>query len=404
MSGTGRRVEAAVRPELLVWARESAGLDLEEAARKVRVTPERLASWEAGERRPTVRQLRELGRVYRRPLAVFYLPGPPRSFQAMHDFRRLPGEVAGGVSPQLRLEIRRARSRREIMVDLLRKRTEAPSPFTGSASLSEDPEIAGARARALLGLSMDEQRSFRTPHAALSGWRAALERAGVLVFQAQGVELEEMRGFSISAETLPVIVANIKDSPHGRIFTILHELAHLMVHQEGLCDLSEHASIPSDERSVEVWCNHVAGATLLPSDALLTDDLVASHVSSQSWDDDELGVLSSRYQVSMEAALRRLLILGRTTRTFYEDRRARLGQPGGPSRARRALRDSGFAPPDRLAVATAGHRFVRLVLDSYYAERITSSDLSEYLGVRLKHIPRIEAAVFGQPASGPAPA
>ena len=94
MPASSKRVHAAVKPTLLVWARESAGLEIDEAARKLQVKPERLASWETGERRPTINQLRHLARVYRRPIAVFFLSKPPKKFKAMHDFRRLPGEIA----------------------------------------------------------------------------------------------------------------------------------------------------------------------------------------------------------------------------------------------------------------------------------------------------------------------
>ena len=93
------RVEALLKPELLPWARENARLTVEEAARKVQVKPERLESWEAGEKRPTIKQLRKLGKAYKRPLAVFCLPERARDFQPMHDFRRLPGQVAGLESP-----------------------------------------------------------------------------------------------------------------------------------------------------------------------------------------------------------------------------------------------------------------------------------------------------------------
>ena len=69
------RVEALVKPALLIWARQKTGLDLHEAAKKAAIRPERLQSWEAGETRPTVNQLRKLGQVYKRPLAIFYLAG-----------------------------------------------------------------------------------------------------------------------------------------------------------------------------------------------------------------------------------------------------------------------------------------------------------------------------------------
>jgi transcriptional regulator with XRE-family HTH domain len=71
-----RHTEAIVRPELLTWARRNVALSLEEAAKKVRVRPERLSSWENGQARPTINQLRNLANAYKRPVAVFYLPAP----------------------------------------------------------------------------------------------------------------------------------------------------------------------------------------------------------------------------------------------------------------------------------------------------------------------------------------
>ncbi len=55
---------------------------------------------------------------------------------------------------------------------------------------------------------------------------------------------------------------------------------------------------------------------------------------------------------------------------------------------------AGFVTPDRVAVSTAGPLFVRLVLNSYNQEKITSNDLSSFLEVRLKHVPKIARAVL----------
>jgi len=394
MPGTSKRIEAFVKPELLVWARESAALTIEEVARKIRVKPDRLESWEKGERRPTVKQLRKLGGVYKRPLAVFFLSQPPKKFQAMHDFRRLPGEVAGIESPKLRLEIRRARYRRHIAVDLFALRGQAPPSFEAEASLSEPPETVATRARKLLGVTYEMQSRWKTKYDALNTWRAALEDQGILVFQARDVGVSEMRGFSLTETPLPVLVANIKDSPRARVFTLLHEFVHLMLHEEGLCDLSEHASVPVEERKVEVFCNHVAGAILMPQQDLLGEPIVREHGRSAAWENEELISLTRRYQVSQEAMLRRLLVLDRTSQAFYKLKRREFLEAYRKRDEEKGR--EGFAPPDRLVVATAGPGFVRLVLDSYYNERITSSDLSDFLDVRLKHMPKIEAAVFGR--------
>lgn len=54
--------------ELLIWARESGGFTVNEAAKKANVKPEKLSGWESGESRPTINQLRKLASIYKRPL------------------------------------------------------------------------------------------------------------------------------------------------------------------------------------------------------------------------------------------------------------------------------------------------------------------------------------------------
>src|SRR5947209_395540 len=102
------RNEAFVKPELLAWAREDAGLTLEAAATRIGVKPDRLQACEQGVGRLTVIQLRALSNAYKRPLAFFYLPQPPPKTVTLRDFRRLPDEEVESESPKLRLEIRRA--------------------------------------------------------------------------------------------------------------------------------------------------------------------------------------------------------------------------------------------------------------------------------------------------------
>src|ERR1700755_2759554 len=100
-----RTAKALVKPELLIWARESANLSLDDAAAKTQLTLARLTEWEAGISRPTIAQLRTLGRVYHRPITIFYLPHPPKTFKAMHDYRRLVGTTIPSPSYELTYEV-----------------------------------------------------------------------------------------------------------------------------------------------------------------------------------------------------------------------------------------------------------------------------------------------------------
>jgi len=389
-------VRAIVKPELLLWAREDAGITPEVAAKRIPVKLEALLAWEddTSEKRPTVKQLRKLANIYKRPLAVFYLSEPPKTFQAMHDFRRLPGDWTQQESPELRQEIRRAHYRREVALALYAALGDKPPRFELTTSLGPDAEEPAAKIRRSLGIDWDRQSTWRQPYPALHAWRDAAESAGILVFQMSGVAVEEARGFSVGEHPLPVIAVNSKDAPRARIFSMLHEMTHLALRTTGLCNLHENPSDAKD-RAIEIYCNRVAGAALVPAKHLQATEVVRSHGDSPNWTETEIRSLSSLFSCSREVLVRRLLILGLTTESFYLAKRKQyaaefdsLAQPDGGK--------SAPIPVPVRTVSQVGKLFTRLVLDGYHQEKITSSDVSEYLGVRLKHMPRIELAVLGR--------
>jgi len=118
-----------------------------------------------------------------------------------------------------------------------------------------------------------------------------------------------------------VIAVNRKDALTRRTFSLLHELAHLMVRVSGVSDLEMNANRPPENQQIEVFCNHVAAAALMPSAALLAEPIVVARgTRSTSWNDFEIGELAKLYNVSREALLRRLLTFERTTADFYLER------------------------------------------------------------------------------------
>lgn len=383
-----QRPRALVTPEVLAWARREAGLDPELAARKLAVKPDRLAQWESGEDRPTIPQLLKLSEVYKRNPAVFYLPEAPGDALVVHDFRRLPDVGSAALSPGLRYEIRLATTRRNVLLNVMgadELGTRVPRIRIENA----DSEQAAGAIREHVGITLAEQKSWRRPDAGFQTWRAALERTGVLVFQTTRVDVKEMRGFSLVETRLPVILLNGGDAPAGRTFSLLHELCHLVLRDGGLCLPGDER--PGEGRGHEVLCNRVAGATLVPADSLLAEPIVRRAAGRQEWADEDLAALAREYAVSREVVLRRLLIVGRTTERFYREKRRQFAAEVG---AREAADEGGFVPPYRLALARMGRLYAKGVLESFYEGRVSASDLSRYLGLKLKHLPDFEAAVF----------
>ena len=391
-----KRVHAIINPRLLAWARKASGYKLEEVAKRIGVRPEKIRDWESGVSKPTVIQLRNIASVYKRPTATFYLPKPPEDIPEINDFRILPGGSPIEESPLLLLEVRLAYSRREVALELAEELEEPIIPFTDTASIADDVDLLADRVRRLLDVSLEKQFAWKSDYDALNGWKDAIEDLGVLIFQSSGIPVQIMRGFSISEKTFPVIVLNSKDSPRGRIFTLLHEIGHLFLHNAGLCNLREHRRSSSVEQRVEVFCNRLAGAVLVPEDRLLQEHLVRGKTRSWEWQDAELGDLADKYSVSKEVILRRLLITGKCAQSYYSIKRQEFIEEGKRIASRQT---TGFVPHWMKSVSNNGIAYAKMVLNAYYREIISASRLSDYLNVKLKHLASIEQRVFRFPRS-----
>ncbi len=384
-------VQALVKPELLVWARRNSGYDIETVARKVRVKPERMEMWELGEARPTINQLRNLARVYKRPIAVFYLPEPPRGFQAMNDFRTLPSQEQQAKSPELRLAIRQVRERREIAYELAENIAHRISPVPISADIRRDPERLGHEIRALLGVSLEDQYKWTSGRLSFNNWRSAFESSGILVFQIYDVAVNEVRGFSLSADPIPVIAVNVKDSYNGRIFTLFHELAHITIRDTGVCDLAE-LRFRSDEARVEEFCNQVAGAALAPIAAIRAQHPEGTRSAHADWPDEEIDTLSRQFGVSREALVRRLVFAGLAGEEFYRLKREQY--QAEYEKLSSSPKKSGRGPlPHIKTLSSLGNTFVNLVLQNFYTDNITASAVADYLDMKLGHLGKLESSL-----------
>jgi Zn-dependent peptidase ImmA (M78 family)/DNA-binding XRE family transcriptional regulator len=388
--------KALIKAELLGWARDRAKVTVEDAAKAANVTPETLKAWEAGDDTPTVSQLRDLAAKYHFPLAVFYLPKPPADFAPLRDFRRLPDVADRTISADLVRQIRSAHERRELALELHEDLDEPVKPFRLKASLADEPESVGKDVRTFLGVNDADQRKAAREDRAFDFWRRKVEEKDALVFVAsgaQGVQLEEMRGFVIARDQIPVIVINGRDySQGGKCYTLLHELAHVLLGESALTN--GDGGTPQDQK-IERFCDAVAAAALMPRDLMLSIPEVKP-AGKREWNDDELRILANAIGVSREAFLLRLVTLRRASWDFYMARRRKFKDEYEAAAALKAAAPKTPVPIKRsiLLMSWNGRGFTRLVLRSYYDQRITLNDVSSYLGAKLKHIPALEKATF----------
>lgn len=260
-----------VNPEILVWARESAGLSLEDAAQKLGLSgPNRLQALENGEREPSRRQLANMAERYRRPLLTFYLADRPRDSDKGQDFRTLPDGQAPESEALLNALLRDVHARQGIIKAALEEAEEdVPLPFVGSASIDDGVETLVAAIGDLLNYSSANFRQQNNVDDAFSSLRSATEGAGVFVLlignlgtHHTDIDPTVFRGFSLSDSVAPFIIINEKDSRAAWSFTLLHELAHIFLGQTAISGYD-------GEAEVERFCDAVAGRFFLNPDELL---------------------------------------------------------------------------------------------------------------------------------------
>ena len=399
------RPRANINPAVLVWARDQAKLTVEEAAKKLNVKPERFAAWENPNdgAKPTFRQLRLLAKVLHRPPSLFYLAEPPVSFRPMKDLRRLPGDGLLAFSPGLAYEMELAQQRRELSLQLSIAASEDVPEFSLRAMLEEDPERVGRRLREALKITFTAQSNWRRQGAleSFKNWRRAMENLDVLVFQMSRVDWKEVSGFALAVPQRPIITVNRKDTPNRRTFSLLHEFAHLMLGQSGASDLNVDAARPPETQRVEVFCNAVAAAALVPRERLLSQEIVQHYgARSVQWHDDDLLELANLFAVSRIALLRRLLTFRRITQAFYERKAKQWNEEWLTEQKRRKRRQKDnnkpYATNPPLEVFyNLGRPFVRQVLDSMNTNLITMHEASGHFGnLRVRHFPKLEQQVY----------
>lgn len=263
----------SVKPEILVWARETAGLTPEEAVKKLSIRDtkkataiERLAGYESGAEDPSRPMLLKMSRHYRRPLLTFYLPKPPIKSDRGADFRSLPLEDRSpGATAILDALIRDVQARQSMVRAVLEDEDEAPTlSFVGSRTVAEGEPAVIASLQSLLNFQLSHYRSLRSANAAFTYLRGCAEREGIFVLlkgdlgsHHTAIELEVFRGFSIADDKAPFIVINDRDAHSAWAFTMLHEMVHLILGQTGVSGLHSN-------NETERFCDDVASKFLFP--------------------------------------------------------------------------------------------------------------------------------------------
>lgn len=360
---------------------------MEDAASRIAKSATDLAAWEAGERFPTYNQLEALAeRVYRRPVALFFLPSPPDEAPPASDFRTLPDPEKESLEPDTLLALREARVLRESARELGGGQNPAERQIWRDLHASPGDVLGLARqAREYLGISLADQTSWRSTREAMGAWRDRVEAAGVFVFK-RSFEQRDVSGFCLDDPEFPIIVINNSTAFSRQIFTLLHELAHILFDVSSITrvDTSFIDRLTGEAGRIEVACNRFAAELLIPEDTFPWSDFAERPY------DQSVGNVARRFNVSREVVLRRLLDAGRVTSAEY---RAKVWEW---FQEHQGMDRGAGGNYYNTQAAYLGRAFLDLAFSQFYAGRVSLPELADHLGVKARNVGRLEETLLAR--------
>ncbi|WP_445229517.1 ImmA/IrrE family metallo-endopeptidase [Duganella rhizosphaerae] len=256
--------QALINPALMTWSRRRAGLTQAELAASIPVKEEKVLAWETGESRPTFRQAQQWADRAHIPFGFLFLKAPPQEVLPLPDLRTVGSDTPESPSVDLLDMVRDVLRKQAWYLDYLAEQEREALPFVGGFSSADAIDDVVADIRRVLGVQAPLKKGGDEYMRQLV---AGADAAGILVMRSgivgsnthRKLDVGEFRGFAISDRYAPVVFINLADAPAARLFTLIHELAHIWIGSSGISSVS-----PADNRKIETFCNAVAGEFLVP--------------------------------------------------------------------------------------------------------------------------------------------
>jgi Zn-dependent peptidase ImmA (M78 family) len=363
-----------ITPEVVKWARERAGFSLDAAAADFR----KIADWEAGASFPSYPQLERMAEKFKLPVAVFFFPEPPDLPPVEETFRTLGPAQFAVIPPRIRLLLRKARAFQMGLDELNAGRNPARRLITRDLAFSPKDRIEeiAAEVRAYLGVSLEQQFLWADAADALEEWRDVLRGVGVHVFKDQFRE-PAYSGFCLYDDEFPIIYVNNTTPKTRQIFTLFHELAHLLFHTSGVDTTGDEfvEELAGDHKRIEVICNRMAACVLVPEDTF--DSVFAGKEATEG----TAAELAQLFSVSREFIFRKFLDRELITAREYEQAASRW--------AKQVQRRSG-GDHYNTKIAYLGEDYINLAFQRFYQNRIDYNQLADFLDTKPRYLGVLE--------------
>lgn len=366
----------ATSPKVLKWARLRAGFSIEEASKDFK----KIELWEDEDQDvfPTYPQLERLSSAFKVPLAVFFFPEPPDLPPVNESFRTLPESEFYQIPPRIQLLVRKASAFQINLYELFDGQNPSKRLITKDFELEPNVDLSEitASVRDYIGVSIDKQISWNDVDIALKEWRNALLDVGVFVFK-DAFRQSEYFGFSLTDDVFPIIYVNNSASKTRQIFTLFHELAHLLFDTSGLdfADQEYIKTLADEYKNIEVFCNKFAAEFLLP------EHEYRDAIKGKEASEHRAELLARQFNVSREFIYRRFLDDGLIDQDVYLEAATRWSN-------QRVAPSGGNSYWSKISYL--GREYIDIALRKYHQNQIDDTQLAEYLDSKPRHLETFE--------------
>ncbi len=353
--------EIKVNPKVLQSLRETSGYTIDEVAKKLKTTENKIKETEEGLNFFTLTQIKKLADIYHRPLAVFFTDTLP-AMPTVPDYRinrdkRLTSDVY--------ISERRAYYLAKKLSEITEIKSQIP---TFSETLK--PEELVSQFKKYLGI--DLLKSVK-PSELLDYYKQILEEKLLISIIELPLKADDVRGFSIFSD-VSIIVLNENDNPSVKLFSLFHEIFHLIKRTSGICSIE----IEQREENIETECNLLSAEFLVPLEDLKEEYKKLSRLDENA----RISEISKIYGVSKQVIILRLLWSGYITNEKYNQ----FKKEGVEKLKGKKEKMFGRRNWNKVFHNRVGNLVIKEIKKSYLSGEISYSDVFDVFNMKTKYI------------------
>ena len=389
-----QNISITVKPKVMEWAIDSSGLEIDELSKKSQIKNTVLEKWKRDPYKIKISQLEKLSKTIKRPLPIFLLEEPPQETEII-EYRKISKKTSTKLTSKTMMEIRNARYLQSIAEELMSiQKLNLKPKINTKVTIQDNPEkIAEIERKKIYNKNEDSELNNLKINEFYNRLKEIIESFNIFIFQAS-MPINEIRGLTLSNKFPQIIVINSKDTIPARIFSLLHEYAHVLLRKKGICSpITEYQEKLSNKSSenIEKWCNNFAASFLMPKKLFLNDFLKMTNNNEDSM--KIIAKLSSKYRTSKQSTIIRIKNLDQSEHDDWQKIYNKIIKQEDIKNQRKT-QSTGSPSMVSKCISKKGKKFISLILNSKRNEDITNCDLINYLDINFRYVKELEEKVY----------